>query len=189
VVDNSDLDDIAGQDKSFDSLASFTGDVTDKVGSVGNSVTSGVTRIFGDISSIIGTSTSTGQLQPTIGVSFGLPQTYPGYAGYPQNPVGSGGAGNPYYTAQEGVEVGPVNLNPLFSLQAGTTDSGDLAVKPLVNLHLTPNGCGILGCEKLGQDGIFPKSIIEAFTNPFGIHSEDYVNKNGISSELFCRKN
>ena len=200
VIDNSDLDDVVGQDKSFDSIASFTGDVTNKVGSVGNSVTSGVTvsrfslemhclnafyfqRIFGDISDIIGTSTSTGQLQPTIGVSFGLPQQYPGYGGYPQNPVGSGGATNPYYTAQEGVEVGPVNLNPLFSLQAGTTDNGDLAVKPLVNLHLTPNGCGILGCEKTGQDGIFPKSIIEAFTNPFGIHSEDYLNKNGISSD------
>ena len=43
MIDNSDLDDIAGQDKSFDSIGSFTGDVTDKVGSVGNSVTSGVT--------------------------------------------------------------------------------------------------------------------------------------------------
>jgi len=186
VVDNSDLDDVVGQDKSFDSIESFAGDVTDKVGSVGNSVTSGVTRIFGDISDLIGTSTSTGQLQPTIGVSFGLPQNYPGYAGYPQNPVGSGGAVNPYYTAQEGVEVGPVNLNPLFSLQAGTTDSGDLAVKPLVNLHLTPNGCGILGCEKNGESGILPKNIIEAFTNPFGFHSEDYVNKNGISSDYIA---
>ena len=43
VIDNSDLDDVVGQDKSFDSIASFTGDVTNKVGSVGNSVTSGVT--------------------------------------------------------------------------------------------------------------------------------------------------
>ena len=42
-VDNSDLVDTAGQDKSFDSISSFTGDVTDKVGNVGNSVTSGVT--------------------------------------------------------------------------------------------------------------------------------------------------
>ena len=31
------------EDKSFDSLSSFTTDVKDKVGSVGNSVTSGVT--------------------------------------------------------------------------------------------------------------------------------------------------
>jgi len=183
VIDNSDLKDVVGQDKSFDSLASFTGDVTDKVGSVGNSVSSGVTRIFGDLSDFIGTSTSTGQLQPTIGVSFGLPQNYPGYAGYPQNPVGSGGAVNPYYTAQEGLEVGPVNLNPLFSLQAGTTDSGDLAVKPLVNLHLTPNGCGILGCDKNGENGILPKSILDAFKNPFGFHSEDYLTKSGLSSE------
>ena len=43
MVDNSDLDDVVGQDKSFDSIESFAGDVTDKVGSVGNSVTSGVT--------------------------------------------------------------------------------------------------------------------------------------------------
>ena len=43
MIDNSDLKDVVGQDKSFDSLASFTGDVTDKVGSVGNSVSSGVT--------------------------------------------------------------------------------------------------------------------------------------------------
>merc|ERR1719206_1012759 len=35
VIDNSDLDDVVGQDKSFDSIASFTGDVTNKVGSVG----------------------------------------------------------------------------------------------------------------------------------------------------------
>ena len=132
---------------------------------------------------MIGTSTSTGQLKPTFGVSFGLPQSYPGYAGYPQNPVGSGGAVNPYYTAQEGVGVGPVNLNPLFSLQAGTTDSGDLAVKPLVNLHLTPNGCGILGCDKNGESASFPKSIIDALTNPFGINSEDYLTKHGISSD------
>ena len=42
VVDNSDLEGVSGQDKSFDSLASFTGDVTDKVGNVGDSVKTGV---------------------------------------------------------------------------------------------------------------------------------------------------
>ena len=81
-------------------------------------------RIFGDISDIIGTSTATGQLQPNIGVSFGLPQSYPGYAGQVVNPGAANGAGaavNPYYTAQDGVEVGPVNLNPLFSLQVPNT--------------------------------------------------------------------
>ena len=43
VFDNSDLEDVSGQDKSFESLASFTGDVTDKVGNVGDSVKTGVT--------------------------------------------------------------------------------------------------------------------------------------------------
>ena len=57
-------------------------------------------------------------------------------------------------------------------MQAGTTDSGDLAIKPLVNLHLTPNGCGLLGCDKNAD--LLPKqiggAIMEAITNPFGIH-------------------
>ena len=42
VVDNSDLEGVSGQDKSFDSIASFTGDVTNKVGNVGDSVKTGV---------------------------------------------------------------------------------------------------------------------------------------------------
>ena len=105
-------------------------------------------RLLGGLANLITGSTSTGQLQPTVGVSFGLPQAGPGYGGYQQNPVGSGGAVNPYYTGAEGVEVGPVNLNPLFSFQAATNDDGELALKPLVNLHLTPNGCGVLGCDK-----------------------------------------
>ena len=68
-------------------------------------------------------------MQPNIGISFGLPQNQPGYAGYPLNP-GQGGASeslvNPYYTAQQGLGVGPVNVNPLFSLQTGTNDDGEL---------------------------------------------------------------
>jgi hypothetical protein len=193
--DNSDLVDVVGQDKSFESISSFGQDVKDKVDSVGNSVSSGVTRIFGDLTNLIGTSTSTGQLQPTVGVSFGLPQAGPGYGGYQQNPVGTGGAVNPYYTSGQGIGVGPVNLNPLFSLQAGTTDSGDVALKPLVNLHLTPNGCGLLGCDKdydeyRGNDGgLFPKGIIEAFTNPFGFHKEHYDGSDhGIYEEYTAPK-
>ena len=144
VVDNSDLEGVSGQDKSFDSIASFTGDVTNKVGNVGDSVKTGVSvslrfyltcftyffliqRIFGDITNLIGSSTSTGQLQPNIGISFGLPQAAPGYAGYPLNPGQTEGTlGNPYYTAQQGLGVGPVNVNPLFSLQTGTNDDGEI---------------------------------------------------------------
>jgi hypothetical protein len=148
LAENADLVEAVGQDKSFDSLSSFTDDIGEKVGSVGSEVSSGATRLLGGLANLITGSTSTGQLQPTVGVSFGLPQAGPGYGGYQQNPVGSGGAVNPYYTGAEGVEVGPVNLNPLFSFQAATNDNGELALKPLVNLHLTPNGCGVLGCDK-----------------------------------------
>jgi len=174
-----------GEDKSFDSLSSFTEDVSDKVGNVGSSVTSGVTRIFGGLTDLIGTSTANGQLKPTIGVSFGLPQGGPGYGGYPTNPVNTGGAVNPYYTAQNGVELGPVNLNPLVSLQTGTTDDGELAVKPLVNLHLTPNGCGILGCHEYDEYGnpSLTKKIADALTNPFGIFDKDDEKYHAISAE------
>ena len=64
-------------------------------------------------------------LQPTIGVSFGLPQKGPGYGGYAQNPLGTGPAVNPYYThtsgdsklGNEGLSLGPVDFNPLVSFQ------------------------------------------------------------------------
>merc|ERR1711976_30412 len=104
IVDNSDIEDLSSQDKSFDSVAALAGDVTDRVGSVGENVKTGVSRIFGDISSLIGTSTATGQLKPNIGISFGLPQNYPGYAGYPIDPTqASGNNVNPYYTVQQGL--------------------------------------------------------------------------------------
>ena len=66
---------------------------------------------------------SSENLQPTLGVSFGLPQNGPGYGGYAQNPLGTGPAVNPYYTAgdskigTDGLSVGPVNFNPLVSFQ------------------------------------------------------------------------
>jgi len=169
-------------EKSFDSLASFTSDVSDKVGNAANEASTGVTRIFDGLTNLLTTSTSNGQLQPTVGFSFGLPQGRPGYGGYPTNPVGTGGATNPYYTADQGLEVGPVNLNPLFSFQAATTDTGELAIKPLVNLHLTPNGCGILGCKEYNEYGepTLTKSIadalkdpLDALKNPFGIFDKD----------------
>ena len=75
---------------------------------------------------------------------------------------------NPYYTAQQGLGVGPVNINPLFSFQTGTKDNGELAIRPLVNFHLTPNGCGVLGCDKGFDDiGSFPHSMLKAITDPF----------------------
>jgi len=121
-------------------------------------------RLFGGLANLITGSTSTGQLQPTVGVSFGLPQAGPGYGGYQQNPVGTGGAVNPYYTGAQGIEVGAVNLNPLFSFQAGTKEDGSVALKPLVNLHLTPNGCGVLGCDKSTYD--YVDFTLKSIPNP-----------------------
>ena len=46
---NSDIEDLESEDKSFDSLSSFTGDVTNKVGAVGDNVKSGVSVSFRSI--------------------------------------------------------------------------------------------------------------------------------------------
>ena len=135
-------------------------------------------RIFGDIGGAINSATSSGTLVPTFGFSFGLPQAGPGYGGYQQNPVGTGGAVNPYYNSPTGLEVGAVNVNPLFSFQATTNDDGAIAYKPLVNLHLTPNGCGVLGCDKEFADSItnFPKVALDSIVSPFKALKEAYID-------------
>lgn len=68
-------------------------------------------------------------------MSFGLP-----YPSYPLNPYGINPAGNPYFGSigANGLNLGLVNINPLFSLQVTKDEYGDKVVKPLVNLHLTP---------------------------------------------------
>ncbi len=87
-----------------------------------------------------------GKLQPIVGVSFGLPNNnVNGYGGYQQNPLNTGTATNPYQSG--GISVGAVDINPLVSFQATTNDDGELVNKPLINLHVTPNGCGLFGCE------------------------------------------
>ncbi|XP_038120367.1 uncharacterized protein LOC119770118 isoform X2 [Culex quinquefasciatus] len=72
---------------------------------------------------------------PTFGVSFGLP-----YPSYPLNPYGPNPAGNPYFGSigANGLNLGLVNVNPLFSFQVTKDEYGDKVVKPLVNLHVTP---------------------------------------------------
>ncbi|XP_021918811.1 uncharacterized protein LOC110829422 [Zootermopsis nevadensis] len=89
-------------------------------------------RIFGD--------TSKYKLSPTFGVSFGLPQG--GGGGYPLNPYGPNPALNPYggsVGGLGGVNLGLVSVNPLLSVQVTQDEYGDKIVKPLVNLHVTPN--------------------------------------------------
>ena len=46
TFDNSDIEDLASEDKSFDSLASLTGDISNKVGAAGDNVKSGVSVSF-----------------------------------------------------------------------------------------------------------------------------------------------
>ena len=83
-----------------------------------------------------------------MGVSFGLPnqQAANQYAGQPQNFLGTGPGVNPY-PASGGISLGAVDINPLVSFQATTNDNGEIVNKPLINLHVTPNGCGVFGCN------------------------------------------
>ncbi|KAL1129162.1 hypothetical protein AAG570_013693 [Ranatra chinensis] len=78
------------------------------------------------------------KLRPTFGVSFGLP----GYGGgYPVNPFGTYPALNPYggSIGQGGLDLGLVSVNPLLSVQVTKGEYGEKLIKPLVNLHVTPN--------------------------------------------------
>ncbi|XP_043676080.1 uncharacterized protein LOC122632874 isoform X1 [Vespula pensylvanica] len=71
--------------------------------------------------------TSKLNVKPTWGVSFGLPQSY-------VNPI------NPFdgYGGQ-GINLGLVSVNPLVAIQVTKDEYGEKVVKPLVNLHVTPN--------------------------------------------------
>ncbi|XP_069359267.1 uncharacterized protein [Maniola hyperantus] len=78
------------------------------------------------------------QVQPTFGVSFGLPQ--PSH-GYPINPFNSNPLVNPYGPALNGggLNLGLLSVNPLLAVQVTKNDYGEKIVKPFVNLHVTPN--------------------------------------------------
>ncbi|ALC43965.1 CG4998 [Drosophila busckii] len=80
---------------------------------------------------------------PTYGVSFGLPFPAAGHAGgYPANVLNDYyPAANPHFGSigPNGLNLGLLNVNPLVSLQVSKTDYGEKVVKPLVNLHVTPN--------------------------------------------------
>lgn len=78
------------------------------------------------------------QVQPTFGVSFGLPQ--PSHS-YPVNPFGHNPLHNPYGPALNGggINLGLLSVNPLLAVQVSKNDYGEKIVKPFVNLHVTPN--------------------------------------------------
>ncbi|CAH0398708.1 unnamed protein product [Chilo suppressalis] len=78
------------------------------------------------------------QVQPTFGVSFGLPQPS---NGYPINPFNANPLHNPYGPALNsgGLNLGLLSVNPLLAVQITKNDYGEKIVKPFVNLHVTPN--------------------------------------------------
>ncbi|XP_052741657.1 uncharacterized protein LOC112044986 isoform X1 [Bicyclus anynana] len=78
------------------------------------------------------------KVQPTFGVSFGLPQ--PSH-GYPINPFNSNPIHNPYGPALNsgGINLGLLSVSPLLAVQVTKDDYGEKVVKPFVNLHVTPN--------------------------------------------------
>lgn len=79
-------------------------------------------------------------LKPTWGISFGLPET--GGGSYPIGPHGDNVLVNPYRgygTADQGINIGLVSVNPLLAVQFTKDEYGEKVVKPFVNLHVTPN--------------------------------------------------
>lgn len=72
-------------------------------------------------------------------MSFGLPHS--GYGGYPLNPYGPNPIVNPYGSSigGGGLNLGLINVDPLVSVQVTKNDYGEKVIKPLVNLHVTPN--------------------------------------------------
>lgn len=78
------------------------------------------------------------KIQPTFGVSFGLPQWG---GGYPLNPFSANPFANPYgnVVGGGGINLGLISVNPLVSFQVTKNDHGEKVFKPLVNLHVTPN--------------------------------------------------
>lgn len=84
--------------------------------------------------------TSKLNVKPTWGVSFGLPQTGGPIAPHPGNPLGIPGYAPGYGPiGGQGINLGPVSVNPLVAVQVTKDEYGEKVVKPYVNLHVTPN--------------------------------------------------
>lgn len=85
-------------------------------------------------------------MEPTVGVSFGLPGgnhgAVGGYAPHLNPHLGV----NPY---QDGIPLGPISINPLVSFQKGKDKHKTKIFRPLVNLHITPNLGVLKGIKRL----------------------------------------
>ncbi|KYM86047.1 Serine proteinase stubble [Atta colombica] len=99
-------------------------------------------------------------VKPTWGVSFGLPQTgVDPIAPHPGYPLGIPGYG---LVGGQGINLGPVAVNPLVAVQVTKDEYGEKIIKPYVNLHVTPNP-GLI--HKLGHLLAYKK---------YGLHSSHY---------------
>ncbi|XP_018401853.1 PREDICTED: uncharacterized protein LOC108779021 [Cyphomyrmex costatus] len=86
--------------------------------------------------------TSKLNVKPTWGVSFGLPQTggVGPIAPHPGNLLGTPGYTPGYgLVGGQGINLGPVAVNPLVAVQVTKDEYGEKVIKPYVNLHVTPN--------------------------------------------------
>ncbi|KAG7209884.1 hypothetical protein KM043_011485 [Ampulex compressa] len=81
--------------------------------------------------------TSKLNVKPTWGISFGLPQSG---SSHPIGPYADGPYENHYSGyGSNGINLGPVSVNPLVAVQVTKDEYGDKLIKPFVNLHVTPN--------------------------------------------------
>jgi len=103
-------------------------------------------------------------VKPTWGVSFGLPQTGVGpIAPHPGYPLGIPGYTPGYgLVGGQGINLGPVAVNPLVAVQVTKDEYGEKIIKPYVNLHVTPNP-GLI--HKLGHLLAYKK---------YGLHGSHY---------------
>lgn len=79
------------------------------------------------------------KIQPTLGLSFGLPQPS---TGYPLNPDSlANPVRNPYGPSigGAGINLGLVSVNPLAAVQITKDDDGEKVIKPLLHFHVTPS--------------------------------------------------
>jgi len=119
-------------------------------------------------------------VRPSWGVSFGLPQTggIGPIAPHPGNPLGIPGYAPGYgLVGGQGINLGPVAVNPLVAVQVTKDEYGEKVVKPYVNLHVTPNP-GLI--HKLGHLLAYKKYKLydghygEHYGGHYGVYAPHY---------------
>lgn len=123
--------------------------------------------------------TSKLNVRPTWGVSFGLPQTGGPIAPHPGNPLGIPGYTPGYgLVGGQGINLGPIAVNPLVAVQVTKDEYGEKIVKPYVNLHVTPNP-GLI--HKLGHLLAYKKHGLygDHYGGNYGVYAPHYHTHHG----------